>query len=142
MYVCIEYYDDDSSNKFIKEEQVRIDYKDIWNLDCTLAKIIHPALLLLKEKKHGSPFVDNEDVPEDLHSTIAPEDQFGDTDEMFHDRWAWVLEEMIWAFGQLVIDDWEAQYISKEDWNGWRNHSKRMQNGFRLFGKYYTSLWD
>ena len=30
----------------------------------------------------------------------------------------------------------------KYDWDGIRAYEARIQNGFRLFGKYYSSLWD
>jgi hypothetical protein len=28
------------------------------------------------------------------------------------------------------------------DWDGMREYGTRIQNGFRLFGKYYQHLWD
>lgn len=28
------------------------------------------------------------------------------------------------------------------DWDGYNAYANRIQNGFRLFGKYYSSLWD
>ena len=46
--------------------EIRIDKYDVWGLDHTLALIIHPALVLLKEQKHGDPQVDDEDVPEEV----------------------------------------------------------------------------
>ena len=30
----------------------------------------------------------------------------------------------------------------KCDWDGLKREQARIQNGFRLFGKYYTALWD
>jgi len=64
------------------------------------------------------------------------------------------LDEMIWTFSQ-VNEDWEDQYhkevdvtifekdkIFDIDKKGFKAHNKRMQNGFRLFGKYYSGLWD
>ena len=30
----------------------------------------------------------------------------------------------------------------KCDWDGLKKEQERIQNGFRLFGKYYSSLWD
>lgn len=93
-------------------ESVKIDDYDVWSLDNTLAKIIHPALILLKEKKHGSPDVDDEDVPEHLRSTSAsPKENEWDTDEHWHSRWDWVMDEMIWAFGE-ELKDWEDQFYS------------------------------
>lgn len=28
------------------------------------------------------------------------------------------------------------------DWKGRKKYEERIANGFRLFGKYYQSLWD
>ena len=130
-------------------------------MDNTLAPIILPMLKQLKETKHGSPWTDDEDVPEELRSTSAPplENDY-DTDDNHHKRWDWVLDEMIWAFEQKTRDDWEGDYYKYEDdptnteglglglklvWEdpeGSKAHQERMSNGFRLFGKYFEALWD
>jgi len=52
-----------------RKEYVHIDEYDTWNMDSTLALIILPMLKQLKETKHGSANVENEDVPEYLRST-------------------------------------------------------------------------
>jgi hypothetical protein len=82
------------------------------------------------------------------------------------------MDEMIWSFGQLEGNaDWDDQFHSGEsdiiweksdktngegtykmvqgpkdthvfDSEGYGKHLARMQNGYRLFGKYYLSLWD
>jgi hypothetical protein len=86
-----------------------------------------------------------------------------------HTRYEWALDEMIWAFEQLNDDDWEEQYwithpeidfteypedegkTSKPlrwkvegecDWAGRMKHQERIDNGLRLFGKYFRTLWD
>lgn len=137
---------------------VRIDKYDTWSMDHTLSHIIVPMLKQLKETKHGSPFVDDEDVPEELRSTNAPpkENEY-DIDDNHHKRWEWVLNEMIFAFEQKSRDDgWEEDYYKYENdpnemfglklvWSddeGRKAHQERMSNAFRLFGKYYESLWD
>lgn len=137
--------------------QVRIDKHDTWSMDHTLAHIIVPMLKQLKETKQGAPWVDDEDVPDDLKSTSAPpkENEY-DTDGNHFKRWDWVLDEMIWAFEQKCHDDWESDYFKYEDdptatfgvkliWedrDGRKAHQERMTNGFKLFGKYYENLWD
>jgi hypothetical protein len=141
--------------------KVRIDPDDTWSMDHTLAPIIVPMLKQLKETKHGSPFTDDEDVPEELRSTNAPpkENEY-DIDDFHYARWEWVMGEMIWAFEQKLRDSWEEDYykyeddptnteglglgfkLSWEDPEGREAHQKRMTNGFRLFGKYYENLWD
>ena len=89
-----------------RKVEVRIDDYDVWGLDHTLALIIHPALVKLKECKHGDPSVDDEDVPEKLRSTSAPpKENEWDTDKNWSNRWDWILDEMIWTFEQCSDDD-------------------------------------
>ena len=161
-----------------KIEYVKIDRWDTWSMDHTLAPIILPMLKQLQKTKHGSPGVDDEDVPEELKSTSAPpKENEWDTDENWFKRWDWVLDEMIFAFECKVDDSWEEEFRSgvhdyitvpvdrdgnevpkgehkfwqmrdgpkntfKCDYDGMRVVEARIQNGFRLFGKYYQALWD
>jgi len=133
-------------NKKPRKVSIRIDEYDTWSMDHTLSLIIHPMLVKMKETKHGSPFVDDEDVPEHLRSTAAPEltdkqKNYGETDDLFHDRWAWVLDEMIFAHASQ-LNDWDDEYHERKDYDGMRVIENRIKNGYRLFGKYYQGLWD
>ena len=147
---------------------VKIDRYDTWSMDYTLSYIILPMLKQLKEETHGSPWIDDEDVPAELRSGKKnrkfknnPDVQALDIedDTLLHKRWAWVLDEMIWAFEQKVHDDpeskffdytecgyklpWAENYVGpKVDWDGLNAHNERKRNAFRLFGKYYENLWD
>jgi hypothetical protein len=144
-----------------KINYVKIDRWDTWSMDYTLSHIIVPMLKQLKETKHGSPFVDDEDVPEELKSTSAPpKENDWDTDENHFKRWDWVLNEMIWAFEQNLSYDSEEKFFDHAEWDenekdfgknlhkikidqvGLKAHQDRKANGFRLFGKYYQGLWD
>jgi len=138
-----------------KIDYVKIDYWDTWNMDSTLAPIILPMLKQLKEHKHGSGIVDLEDVPEYLRcdSTEEWDDQkcfdfyreheVKEGDRDIHARWDWVLDEMIWAFEQLCDYDNDAQFYKNGfDVEGYQKHHDRINNGTRLFGKYYRGLWD
>ena len=151
-----------------KIDYVKIDRWDTWSMDHTLSYIILPMLKQLQDTKHGSPFVEDDDVPEELKSTSAPpKENEWDTDDNHFKRWDWVLDEMIWAFEQLVDDRWEDQYYTGQsdyifvknddgfselqkgpnhtqewDCDGWTNHHKRIDTGTSLFGKYYRNLWD
>jgi hypothetical protein len=89
--------------------------------------------------------------------------------DITHRRWEWVLNEMIFAFEHLLDDSWEEAYRSGHidmqfvpyednpklsrmvdgpnhtyqcDYDGMNKVYDRMDNGFRLFGKYYRGLWD
>ena len=140
--------------------KVHIDCWDTWSMDHTLAPIILPMLVQLNETKHGAPYVDLEDVPKELHGkklTKKQKEQVEVGDKHF-ERWDWVLNEMIWAFEQKCRDHWEEDYygpyiegegdgilVGHFEWTddeGRQKHQERMSNGFRLFGKYFESLWD
>lgn len=144
-------------------EFVKIDRYDTWSMDSTLAVIILPMLRQLQATKHGAPHVDDEDVPDDLKSTAVPAVAEHETDSNWFVRWDYVLSEMIWAFSQHSLDDDEGKFFdhsacgdikdfakdptsytskSRVDWEGLKQHQARKANGFRLFGKYYQSLWN
>ena len=129
-----------------QKTSIRIDKYDTWNMDHTLAPIILPMLKQLKETKHGAPWVAVADVPKELRPTkkqLMDYEKDGTTDLKFFKRWDWVLDEMIWAFEQKCRDDWMSDYdYNKWDSEGAKAHQERISNGFRLFGKYYESLWD
>jgi len=129
---------------------------DVWNMDGTLAYIILPMLIKLKEDKHGYPRVDDIDVPYDIK---------GNSDDPWvngKEKWDFILNELIWTFEQIHPDnDWEEQYTTgksdfvikdgqltngpkhtaKFDQEGWTKHNERIQRGCILFGKYYQALW-
>jgi hypothetical protein len=139
---------------------VKIDRYDTWSMDHTLSYIIHPMLVQLNKEKHGAPFTDDADVPDELKSTSAPpKENEWDTDDNHFKRWDWIMNEMVWAFEQELKDDDEAQFFDHsesrgiEDWEermgklkvdrvGLEAHQKRKANGYRLFGRYYQNLWD
>ena len=167
-----------------RKMKIRIDSYDTWNMDSTLSPIILPMLKQLKETKHGSGMIDLEDVPEHLRCIDNSEDwcwqqttfdfyteentQKLDID--LHTRYDWVLDEMIWAFQQLCLEDHgEDQFWKKRpeidfktypedegqltvpirwkeegecDYDALKKHWERIDNGLRLFGKYYRTLWD
>jgi hypothetical protein len=92
---------------------VKIDKWDTWSMDHTLAYIILPMLKQLKETKHGSPLVDDFDVPEEIKSTSAPaKENEWDTDTNHFKRWDWALDEMIFAFEHKLDDTWQDAFSS------------------------------
>ena len=138
---------------------VKIHDYDVWGLDHTIALIAAPALRRLKDKKRGAPFVDDDDVPEELRSTAAPPVLEYQTDANHFKRWEWVIGEMIWAMDQVADDNADSVFFDhsqvdesapfeeqvkgvKYDKEGWQAWDHRKTNGLRLFGKYFEGLWD
>lgn len=148
--------------------KIQIDKYDTWGADHTLAMIIVPMLTQLRDTTHGYPA--NFVYEDQMHGSQGffegedwafPEDGF--------EQWKATLDKMIWAFEQVVDDDWEDQYRTGEcdfqfeeiedmpgysrmvdgpnhtmvtDYDGIAAHRARMQEGFDLFAKYFEGLWD
>ena len=149
---------------------IKIDTWDAWSVEHTLSPIILPILKELKRIKHGAPFIEDEDVPPKLRANrdarykgryLAPDlHKISDeVDKKFFKRFDYILDEMIWTFEQLSMDDHEGQFYDhskskkikdinksvraiKIDRVGLKKHNERIDNGLRLFGKYYRTLWD
>ena len=144
---------------------VKIDKWDTWSMDSTLTPIILPMLKQLKKDKHGAPHVDNEDVPPALRNRKVSKN--GETDKNYFKRWDYVMDQMIFSFTELNKPDWTDQFYTgkidhiwvdlpngnielkkgpkhtlKFDKKGHAKHYARIQNGLKLFGKYYMALWD
>ena len=109
-----------------RAKRIKIEAFDTWSMDHTLAMIIHPMLVQLKETTHGYP------------------------SELTEERWNEILDEMIWAFGhkskEIDAGDMCADKCSnfgdpvcKACIN---ETQERLTNAFILFGKYYENLWD
>lgn len=171
MEVKIKRYKSGKNNGCIRKNEVKLDRYDSWSADWTIAQIAAPLLVQLQETKHGAPFVDDEDVPEELRSTVcAPKENEWDVDDNHFKRWDFVLQEMIFAMEEIANNkENEPPYHTKYgDVNflpvnnktntgelqfvGWestpesetanRAYHERIQNGCRLFGLYFQNLWS
>lgn len=110
--------------------KIRIDNYDVWNMDHTLSHIILPMLIKLRDSNIGMINVSDEDVPEEYRSYNCAYNEYG-SDNLLDDRHEWLMNELIWTFKSINmknIDDTVDEI--------------RLQNGLRLFGKYYLHLWN
>ena len=92
---------------------VEIERHDTYGCDHTLAYIIYPMLLQLKETKHGIPG-NFAAVGGENYESQGSFDFYSETvDEMFDERvkqWDDVMDKMIWSFEQILRDDYDTQY--------------------------------
>lgn len=155
MQVSIGNYTEDGTERKV---EIEVHPWDTWGMDQTLSLIIVPMLKQLKESKHGAPYVNDEDVPEELRSTSAkPKENDWDTDEFHFKRWDYVIEEMQWGFQQIAEGGNEGQFYDhsvdftdayrrfaklKVNHEGLQEHQGRIRNATRLFGVYFQNLWD
>jgi hypothetical protein len=118
--------------------KIKIHSYDIWNLDHTLSLIILPALKLLKEKAHAVPLLTKSKeqyLPLELRSKPENYDEYGGCSlELLEKQSNWILDEMIFAFETIANNDplWDL----KND-----GTVERVNNGLKLFGIVFTTLW-
>ena len=86
-----------------RKVEVEIKRYDLWSLDYTLALVILPAL---KEFRKNA--------------------------DLWDEDWLHTLDEMIWAFGQ-VVKDGEGDHLLEDP--------DRVDAGLLLFGIHYRKLW-
>lgn len=116
--------------------------RDVWGIDDWFLNIIVPMLEQLKEVKHG--------YPSDLTS----------------EQWDEILDRMIFCFKEAneetcsMVNEYETDFIfkiygnlekeSKELENNYFKRAEEIENyqlqmkeeAFKLFSKYFHSLWD
>ncbi len=138
--------------------KIKLHPYDTWNMDATLALIIVPMLEQLKENSQSFGNIHPDDCPPELRGNFDPE--IHDT-WYSQERWNWFMDELIWTFTQLdPRTDGEAQFFGhsevdekevdinkqiakiKYDREGLDAYNARIDNGLRLFGKYFRSMWD
>lgn len=150
----------------IKEKtKIRIDDWDTWSADYTLAQIIYPLLVRFKELNIGYPtpgdVIDREDVNYNNGNSCVDEECW----DLILDELIWTFKQLQdedsdnqFYFGEV---DFQFKPLNEKDNNGktlyalergpndtfqvdeegLRQHYDRIQNGLRLFGKYYQHLW-
>jgi len=153
---------------------VHIDNYDTYSADHTLALIILPVLMQLKQEKHGVPGEFAEVGGADYEQQMSFDFYQETYNECFDEsckKWDEILDHMIWAFMEIVKDDYEDKYrhgdpdfnLVKDqvhptygqlyrmannnpdywvDYDGLRLHEERIQQGIDLFAKYFRNLWD
>lgn len=104
------------SIKYKKKEdkiktKISISKRDLWDLDYTLAQIIHPALVKFRKLHAGYP------------GSLTPE------------KWEEILDEMIYAFS-LYLDE-----TRDFPWAYSKEELDRQAKGLALFAEWYGSLW-
>ena len=115
--VCFSLADEITENDELKEKykQQRIergfDDSELWNLDYTIASFVLPRLKRFKELNTGYPAI------------------------LTEDSWDKILDTMIEAF-ELKVNDNDDRTLEED-----KIVDKKMQEGFKLFGKYFLHLW-
>lgn len=115
-----------------RRANVNIEKHDTYSLDRTLALIILPALLQLKETQHGIPsefaIIGGEDYDDQYSFDFYTESQKELFDTFAIARWTEILDKMIWSFQQLVLDDYGQIYHHGEAKYAWEKTDEQFLN--------------
>ena len=131
------------SESWERKVKVKINGFDTWNLDHTLAMVIHPALVKFRENLNSYPsdFAETSDFPE---GEYPPGIRGGGVR-----AWEIILDHMIWAFNEIIQDDYMSKFHKEstgpddKDWIAKSmEHERKIQAGLDYFGNYYRSLWN
>lgn len=117
--------------------KVKLHKFDTWNADVTLAQIIHPMLIQLRDTAHGYPA------------------QFAETEHGGNgggsNAWKIILDHMIWSFKEIIDDDYLNRFYNErktensedKDWiYKVVQHENKIQEGLNNFSHYFRDLWD
>jgi hypothetical protein len=111
-------------------------YVDMWGLDCVFTDFILPRLKEFRRRAadpnimSGYPFEMDPCYPNEC-GTIQHEPDIG------HRNWLKTLDEMIYAFEEMHLDDTNMKYNRY-----YQSDEARIQKGKELFAKYYENLWE
>jgi hypothetical protein len=108
-----------------REVSVELHPYDTWNLDHTLALIIAPALRRFRDETCSFPF-----------AFECADDPTGDRGL---EGWRAALDKMIASFESMYIEYEVAPILSKEER---ASRAVIRQEGFDLFARHYTDLWN
>ena len=128
---------------------IRIDNHDVWNLDNTLANIIHPALVRLRERVphfgYPTPYDETEAYPDFYNQGSFEEILDREAESKYYENlWMEKLQKMIDAFAMIIDKDEAYDVIAHhKDYEDARNiWWNKIDEGLTLFAKHYHGLWD
>ena len=138
--------------------------RQLWSLDCTIAKFVAPRLKRLKEIQHGHPVIEADEqlclgcwsYPEMWNRENCHWDPTGFYHLDSEQIWDEYMDKMIYAMDSIAkngdwdppMDDiessdirdgnvkWEAYFKERDE------HWKRLKEGIKLFGEFFGALWD
>ena len=118
--------------------RIKIHEWDTWDVAHTLAHIVVPLLIQFRD----GPFGPSNDCPQTWKHDAPDEFRDGGSDGGanaegefdFHlERWEWIVDEMIWALTRVRDGDMDPyDDVARA----------RKDRGLRLFGKYFTAIWE
>ena len=125
----------------MKGKQIVFGFNDMFNLDYSLAKVIHAGLLKYKEVISSK---ENE-FPSTPNIYLTHVDDFAYLEEhdaeawaKAHKRWLVDLDEIIWRFSEEGMDNYPVDFDSDAKI---QRHRIRRDSAMAIFAKVFDHLW-
>lgn len=109
--------------KWLKKQGLYINPREMWQLDCIIAKYILPRLKMYKKLTNAYPGYDEASTSE---------------------KWDELLDKMIWSFEQIANYYEIYNSVNPLDDPDWKEKNQKIndkiQEGLMLFAKWYQHL--
>lgn len=133
-------------SKAKRKISVRINKWDTWCLDVDLARIIAPALKLLRKQKAGAPgsLFDVSYLNTTVWGTPEYKRAQAKSDKDGFKKWNGMLDAMIWSFDEIARGSPNEPECNPDNpkWQQqMRAYQDRVATGTKLFGEWYGALW-
>lgn len=129
---------------FKPKREIEVTFSDVVDLDHTLATIIYHSLVKYRDE-----------AVEIVCISCDEEDYRGDNPNAeLDERGLWMINELIWTFENIMRPKSFLELVpgttekTKVPFNqkykripGEEEYQKRIENGLKLFGKYFRNLW-
>lgn len=125
--------DDDRWEKYKQQRLERgFDNSELWNLDSTIVKFILPRLKAFREIAYSTP------------GSLAYEfEQKGYSNEeankLADKAWEEILDKIEWAFENYSNEP--TSEPGKDFRKEYKKYNKKLDEGFKLFGKWFSAFW-
>ena len=114
-------------------------YKDFWSLDIVLARFILPRLIEFRRRAADPNIMSG--YPIDLDPCFPGYCEDGihqpHDNDIGHKRWLIILDDMIYAFEEIVLDADEPHYNTY-----YQTDKIRKERGLKYFSEYFENLWE
>ena len=142
---------------FIQRRRQGFDDRELWSLDYTIAKYVYPRLKVFNKINKVSIascfFADEEKVEHDDADWAVAKKNQKDAYDKIEQAFFYILDDdesvaTYYGLGERCMDDNKVVFptLDEEEWKLYRKEMDRraevIEEGLKIFAKYFRTLWD
>ena len=142
---------------FIQRRRQGFDDRELWSLDYTIAKYVYPRLKVFNKLSKVSIascfFADEEKVEHDDADWAVAKKNQKDAYDKIEQAFFYILDDdesvaTYYGLGERCMDDNKVVFptLDEEEWKLYRKEMDRraevIEEGLKIFAKYFRTLWD